>query len=165
MIKLNGFEIKPTMFPDKTSQVWKIDQNWWGKFNLIEWDFEHEGEIVHVAQLKDLLAELDDTCQISLHMSYLPYARQDKKVANDATFALFTFAKMINAMGFHSVSMLDPHSDLANKIIKRSTARSPMDHILPAVVATESIMCFPDAGALSRYGSLVPQMNQVHFEK
>ena len=25
MIKLNGHEIKPTIFPDGTSQVWKID--------------------------------------------------------------------------------------------------------------------------------------------
>lgn len=165
MIKLNGFEIKPTIFPDKTSQVWKVNPEFIGAFNDIEWTFENEGEIVQVAQLKDLLAEMQPNCQISLELPYLPYGRQDKEVSNESTFALFTFAKMINAMGFHSIGIVDPHSELATKLIKRSTARSPFSKIFETLGSLDAISCFPDEGASTRYGGLKAQCGRVIFDK
>lgn len=41
MIKLNYTEVKPTIFPDKTSQVWKLDPSMIGSYNLIDWDIEN----------------------------------------------------------------------------------------------------------------------------
>lgn len=55
MIKLNGLEIKPTIFPDGTSQIWKIKIDSNLDNQLIEWEFQHEGELMHVAQLLWLL--------------------------------------------------------------------------------------------------------------
>jgi hypothetical protein len=45
MIKIDGFEIKPTIFPDGTSQVWKIPDELFNKSGLtIDWRFEREDE-------------------------------------------------------------------------------------------------------------------------
>jgi ribose-phosphate pyrophosphokinase len=165
MIKLNGLLITPLIFPDKTSQVWKIDENYIGVFNLIEWTFENESELIHVAQLKELIISFYANAQVSLYLPYLPYARQDKIVSNDATFALTTFANLINSLCFSSVSMVDPHSDKALKLINRSIAIDPFDAIMPALVATEAIACFPDHGAEARYSSKIGQKNKLVLDK
>ena len=63
MITLNGKPITPTIFPDKTSQVWKVFQE--DSLSLhapelkVVWTFENEAELIHLAQLKMLL---DNVC-------------------------------------------------------------------------------------------------------
>lgn len=46
MIKLNGTEVKPTIFPDNTSQIWQLDET---QLNMnpshITFDFENEAEV------------------------------------------------------------------------------------------------------------------------
>ena len=53
MITLNGDPINVTMFPDKTSQVWKLNDLALrsGDASVVRWDFEHEGEVMQLAQL------------------------------------------------------------------------------------------------------------------
>jgi ribose-phosphate pyrophosphokinase len=165
MIKLNGQLITPTIFPDKTSQVWKIDENYIGAFNLIEWTFESESELMHVAQLKELVTSFYANAQVSLYLPYLPYGRQDKIVSNDATFALTTFANLINSLSFSSVSMVDPHSDAALKLIKRSVAITPFKEIFDIIEKTETTCCFPDKGASTRYGGLNAQCGALVLDK
>jgi ribose-phosphate pyrophosphokinase len=165
MIKLNGLLITPLIFPDKTSQVWKIDENYIGVFNTIEWTFENESEFMHVAQLKDLVLSFYANAQISLSLPYLPYARQDKIVSNDATFALTTFANLINSLQFSSVSMVDPHSDAALKLIKRNEAITPFKQIFDILEKTETTCCFPDKGASTRYGGLNAQCGSLILDK
>ncbi len=150
MILLNGLPLNPTIFPDGTSQVWQLpDVN---SNNHIEWRFEHEGELFHLAQLKTLI----DTTAASagtnvLHMPYLPYARQDKHVANDESFALRPFAKWINLMKFDQVSFCDAHSGMATILIENSV------NIEPRVMTPEyfDAFCFPDKGAQDRYTRLL----------
>ena len=57
MIKFNGIIVRPTIFPDGTSQVWKLanlseDDD---AENHILWEFEDEAEIFHLAQLVELV--------------------------------------------------------------------------------------------------------------
>ena len=59
MIKLNGVEIKPTIFPDGTSQVWKIDDIS-TDVQVIEWEYENDAEIFHICQLAELISYWDD---------------------------------------------------------------------------------------------------------
>ena len=76
MILLNGTEIKPTIFPDGTSQVWKIDESIFKKRLIfeqhIEWEFESEGEFMQVAQLCDLIAAKGGYVDM-LYIPYFPY--------------------------------------------------------------------------------------------
>ncbi len=148
MIKLNGHIITPTIFPDKTSQVWKLPTDWFvPERNVILWEFESEAEFLHVAQLKDLLAGYG---KVYLDLPYLPYARQDKTVSNETTFAFSTFAKLLNVLEFDMVHAYDPHNfEFAKALIKNLVYVIPNpDRLLADLNAT---IVFPDLGAAKRY--------------
>ena len=88
MILLNGEIVKPTLFPDGTSQVWKLDCELTPMGGIkgaeIVWYFEFEHEFIHLMQLAGYCTMIDNVLKIP----YLPYARQDKPFAMDATWAL-----------------------------------------------------------------------------
>jgi len=158
MIKLDNVEIKPTIFPDGTSQVWKLPEDLLERLYAkgqatITWDFRKESELIHIAQLKDLL----DTYNIlvDLNVPYLPYARQDKRVSNESTFALRTFAKLINAMSFSRVITFDVHSDKTRTLIPALRNYEPYMEIDSArgMCGADELL-FPDAGAFNRYAPL-----------
>lgn len=157
MILLNDEEIKAAIFPDGTSQVWQISDSLLDKFGtiaVIEWRFGNEAEFMHLAQLKMLLDSYGK--QTSLLIDYLPYGRQDKRVANNQTFALYTFAELLNSLNFKAVSILDPHSMEAERLIYNSTAFYKTSTIAEVVnMLGSDIICYPDDGAQSKYERLL----------
>lgn len=155
MIKVNGTPIEVTIFPDNTSQVWKLDEALLkpGTLAMVEWEFSHEGEFMHLAQLKTLLdAHL---VKSYLVIPYLPYARQDKPVSNGTTFALTTFATLLNSLKFNGVNLVDPHSASAELLINNSSdifMGSTKSNMLRGLVhGGNKVICFPDKGAAIRY--------------
>lgn len=157
MIYLNGDQVNVTLFPDNTSQVWKLDDR---HFNLeratIRWEYSYEGEFMQIAQLKNLLDQMSVDL-VYLNLEYLPYGRQDKEIFNDSTFALHTFATQLNSLQFEEVLIMDPHSTVALDLINRSQAVYPHDPLLKAWEATESIVaCYPDKGARLKYEKIYP---------
>lgn len=169
MIKLNGVEIKPTIFPDGTSQVWKLPDDLIQHENHVEWEFQHEGEFMHLAQLKMLLDSTSGSpkgAKVELYIPYLPYARQDKVVSNQTTFSLLTFSRLLNSLDFDKVSSLDVHSPLAGVGIDRFESISPSKGIDKAIrklmnkpgkfleprTEIDLMVGYPDAGASARYG-------------
>lgn len=152
MIYLNGTQFETTRFPDNTSQVWKIPliQRKQTPIAFIEWEYSNEAEFLEIAMLKDLL-DSEGTPTI-LKIKYLPYGRQDKEVSNDATFALRTFAKLLNSLAFQEVVIMDPHSTIAIDLINNSRARYPKDQISKLILCDYfDIACYPDKGACSKY--------------
>lgn len=151
MIKLNGHPISVTVFPDNTSQVWKIPYFELLTVAYIDWTYSNEGEIIQLAQLKDLLRDLP--CH--LDVKYLPYGRQDKEVSNSATFALHTFAKILNGLNFTSIKIRDPHSEMACTLLRNSVAYYPLKELARARTEFRAdIYCYPDMGAYSKYNTL-----------
>jgi|SRR6185295_10777121 len=150
MIKLNGHLITPTVFPDKTSQVWKIDPRFFLKDqNIVTWEFEQEAEFMQVAQLKALL-DLNYGLQTGLELPYLPYARQDKSVTNDATFALFPFARLLNSLNFDKIRVFDPHNvELTKHLFDRIEVVMP--DVQAIVKKVKALPVYPDLGAAKRY--------------
>jgi ribose-phosphate pyrophosphokinase len=155
MISINGVEIKRTLFPDKTSQVWQLPNDLLESLYkegmcTIKWEFENEAEFLHLAQLKTLI---DTRCPyITLDMPYLPYARQDKWVSNETTFALNTFAKLLNTLSFTEVHVLDAHNNLRANAIDNLVDDSPKKYIEETLKETGAgLLLFPDAGAKVRY--------------
>lgn len=155
MISINGIPIGATIFPDGTSQVWHLPEellqqvykDWLCE---VRWDFESEAEFIHLAQLKTLLDTY--TPAIHLDMPYLPYARQDKRVENQSTFALATFARLLNGLGFQQVTVLDAHNNPRANAIYNLVDRSPRDFITDAWKASRAdLIVYPDAGAEQRY--------------
>lgn len=146
-IYVNDVLITPTFFPDNTSQVWKIPEEIFENFIIhIRWEFENEAEFIHLAQLKDLF----DSRQKNpyLEIEYLPYARQDKEVSNNSTFALRTFAKLLNSLDFPGIFITDPHSETALKLINKSVPYFPN---FQQYTNKETLYCFPDKGAVEKY--------------
>lgn len=153
MIRLNGMPINITMFPDKTSQVWQLPENILNETNFahITWEFENEGEIMHLAQLCHLLT--NNSFKIALNLKYLPYGRQDKPTQNDQTFALYPFMNILNTMHISELILNDPHSNVAqNCFSNRVTVKYPKRQVERIFNLTESdIVCYPDKGAKEKY--------------
>jgi ribose-phosphate pyrophosphokinase len=162
------YRIIPTIFPDKTSQVWKLPKDALGnKSYSIQWFFESEAEFFHLAQLVELLRH-HGTPRLDLEIPYLPYARQDKAVDNEASFALHTFARQLNALDFNIIKVFDVHSPEAFRIINRLRDDDTFIDIINQVVVDSKadVICYPDAGALQRYkGFLDPKIPYCSFSK
>lgn len=158
MIKLNGEIITPTIFSDKTSQVWKLRPLMPYTIQVVEWDFESEAEVMQIVQLKMLLDKELPTGLKRLDMSYLPYARQDKDISNESTFALHSFAHIINSLNFNKVTALDAHSRVASTLIKNFEDVFPDNQIGLAIdISKSNMLLFPDKGAAIRYGNKFTQ--------
>jgi len=158
MIYLNQKKLDVTIFPDKTSQVWKIDEsNLYGVVNTINWEFESEAELMHVAQLVHLLREISDA-RITLRMDYFPYARQDKPVSNSSTFAVRTFVNILDNLGIDDIITYDIHSDIPQSLFikTRFTNHFPNEEIETVIMKVNpTLLVYPDKGASKRYGDKI----------
>lgn len=166
MIYLNGHKVEPTIFPDKTSQVWKLPEEVLKKSkHIITWDFESESEFFTLIQLKVLLNTYN--LNVELYMPYLPYARQDKEVSNNSTFALTAFAKVINDLNFNKVYCVDAHSKVAKELITNLVIIYPTQKVREVLDETEcDLICYPDAGARSKYTPRIyPEIPYIYGEK
>jgi ribose-phosphate pyrophosphokinase len=164
MLFMNGKPIVPTIFPDKTSQVWHVEGiNPEGR-NLVHWEFDHEGELMHLAQLRELLPNVPRPV---LCIPYLPYARQDKPIGNNETFALVPFLRLLSALEFANIEVFDPHNPVIVKTwLHNVTIVNPTLEIEQAVrECAPDVICYPDAGARARYDDIAPQLPVIFADK
>lgn len=165
MILLNGTPVNITVFPDNTSQVWYnyhlIKEV---GVNTVEWRYEHEGEVFQILQLAYLMKEYMSREEMALYIPYLPYARQDKHISDEKTFALLPFSDVINMCEFGSVTVVDPHSHKALNLINTSKAVYPIEKLRKAFDETNSqLLCYPDKGALTKYSRLDGYKDYVYI--
>ena len=137
--------VTPTKFPDGTSQVWKLELAGMHIAKIV-WDFEQEAELIWVNQLIALL-QAEKIVISELFMPYLPYARQDKPISNNATFAKEVFLGMLNTQNIAKISTLDAHS--FHQQIESYSAINFIEKALQQFMPT--IVVFPDKGAFERY--------------
>jgi ribose-phosphate pyrophosphokinase len=159
MIYLNGKPlVSPmlTMFPDNTSQVWHLPESTFqAKTALVLWDYTNEAEIMHLAQLSDLLQKENVELKTTLIIKCLPYARQDKPIGNNATFALQTFLKILRTLHFHKIIVNDPHNANAFRPKCQWQAVYPIAEVHNTIKEVQAdILCYPDKGALTKYTSI-----------
>ena len=171
MLTLDGTQIVSTVFPDGTKQIWKLNEElltpalpYPESPAHIKWAYENDGELIELAQLKVLLDSLHR--KTKLEIEYLPYARQDKQVSNDATFGLYPFALLLNTMKFDDIVILDTHSPSAIQAIVG--ARTYYPTLLVEQVILDNgidILCFPDHGAQEKYAKMYTGMPSVFANK
>lgn len=163
MLSVNGVTVLPTIFPDQTSQVWKLHPEAFEPAECrIIWKFESEAEVVRLLQLNHLMSTKYRKRILLIH--YLPYARQDKKVANDATFALRSFAHLLNMMEFSEVRCFDPHSDVALELIHNFVPVYPKEQVVKAYINCKAdIVAYPDEGAFNKYTRVYKEMGFSHI--
>ena len=149
--KINGEAVPVTVFPDNTSQVWKLPDHMVVPDEpvTVEWRFFHEMEVMQYMQLFTLLSSLNK--EISLELPYLPYARQDKGIFNDQCFAFFVFKNVLTAYLPKSIRILDAHSSAVNWI-PNAEVYYPDTELKQAFEDCEAdIVCYPDQGAAEKY--------------
>jgi ribose-phosphate pyrophosphokinase len=102
---------------------------------------------------------LDRPC--ALELDYVPYSRNDR--ASAEVFTLKYVADFINALGFTSVTIQEPHSDVAPALLNRSISQFPaatwlLEAAMAAIGADSArdALLIPDAGAAKRYGTASP---------
>jgi len=168
MISLNNTVVNPTVFPDGTSQVWKLSEEALinHKSCYIDWKFESESELFHIMQLVELIKKYSFRSKIILRMNYFPYARQDKNISNTSTFALIPFLKFLDNLKVDVIESFDVHSDVPRSLLKTEFINvSPVKEIRDTIKATGvDLICFPDQGAEIRYKDLV-DINYVTLKK
>lgn len=155
-------EIVPTIFPDGTSQVWKLPHEASHPDIMVNWLYEKEAELIHLAQLKDLLNW--HGCNPELVIEYLPYARQDKPVSNENTFALTSFCKIINGMNWRRITIGDPHSFIPQYLLTAPLIfKYPVNEVM-SVARNNKIdfVIYPDEGARLRYSKIYEFLNLPH---
>lgn len=160
LIKTGDSEaITPTIFPDKTSQVWKLDEKYIGNAVKITWNWEgNESELIWLNQLICLLNQMGSNIT-ELCIPYLPYARQDKEIGNDKTFSRFIFFELLLTEHVGKITTMDIHSG-SDKVMELK----PFKYILQAVqLSKATIIVFPDAGAYKRYAYWLEQFPQLSF--
>jgi ribose-phosphate pyrophosphokinase len=160
MIILNGTVVTPTIFPDRTSQVWKIPsltpeavKKCPAGGHRVTWLFEQEAELIHIQQISTLIRATNPERSV-LDMPYLPYARQDKMVTNDLSFALQSFAEIVRTQRWHTVSTFDAHNPyMAGALLSSDVTTFSNTEPTPPQ-ADYDIVVFPDGGARDRYEHL-----------
>ena len=155
MIKLFSDNVEvpytTTIFPDGTSQIWKLDDSIMSNENenYILWMFESEAELIHVCQIAQLCYEAFDS-SVDLICPYLPYGRQDKDVLNTQSFALTTFKEILYHAGITRIEAFDPHS--ATDMVYPAKFTTPADfHKYVINKGEHDLICYPDEGAALRY--------------
>lgn len=155
--------VSPTLFPDGTSQIWQLDLASFENAPVkIIWQFELEAELIWVNQLICLLkASRIEVAE--LFIPYLPYARQDKSISNEHTFAKRVFLDMLFADKVSKVSTLDVHSN--DDVVYSYT---PAAYIAQAIAEFKpNVLVFPDTSAFKRYAGLADlrQFEVIVLEK
>ncbi len=161
----------PTIFPDSSSQIWKLDLDQYERYEesyvKIVWNFESEAELFQLLQLVMLLDS--ENIHISeIYIPYLPYGRQDKNINNELTFAKFSFLRIMDSIVGYcgaSITTLDVHSNSGNYILNIHSY-SPKTYIDKAIKEFKAdVLVYPDEGAYNRYGNLYPEYNYLVLDK
>lgn len=156
--------LKPTIFPDGTSQIWKLPEEILSRKEFfITWNFESEREIVDLYSFKTLFSASDT--YMHLHIPYLPYGRQDKGISNDTTFNLYVFAELVNGLGFQKVTTVDAHSAIHTLIWNINSLSVTGIHEKVIMDFKPTYIVFPDKGALDRYGKSLSHIRTIYCDK
>lgn len=121
----------------------------------IDAELRSSDDIMALLMLTDALRRvMPSRAPLQLRMPYVPYARQDRVCNPGEALSAKVFCSLINAQGYDSVTILDPHSDVVGALIDRVSIIQPS---APASALAErhefagdfALVC-PDAGARKR---------------
>lgn len=153
IIKFPGGELHP-----------KISFNPSGAFisNIVDIIFspKNSDDIMTLLLVVNACRKLDAECRVkctyTLHIKYLPYARQDRVALQGEAFGLKVMADLINSLNLDSVVLYDPHSLVAPALFNNSIVEEQHVLLVPLIFSGiykaqeegKTVMFLaPDAGA------------------
>ena len=177
MIKINGKEVTFVRhFNDGTQLIrfpndFDINSLVCNSTLKFEWYYDNDEELLTLQYLVSYYRSVsnDSSIKFILFVPYLPNARMDRvqeffdefKTNPREVFTLKFFCDIINSMNFDQVITYDVHSNVAKSLLNNYINIDPtpnithvIDGIRNAFEDKDFVVCFPDLGALKRYGSL-----------
>lgn len=129
----------------------------------IEATITNSEDLMAVLMAKDAIDREVCKPNVILHLTYLPYARQDRVCAPRESLSVAVVAKMINAMDFYCVIINDPHSDVGPALIDRSIIRTQASLLESSWKHMrkyhDAYLVAPDAGAAKKIYDLALKFN------
>lgn len=177
MIKINGKEITFVRHFNDGTQLIRFPKD----FDIhtlvcndtlkFEWYYDNDEELLTLQYLVAYYRSVNNDSNIKfvLFVPYLPNARMDRvqeffdefKTNPKEVFTLKFFCDIINAMNFDSVITYDVHSNVAKSLLNNYINVDPTPNITHVIDGIRNsfedkdfVVCFPDLGALRRYGAL-----------
>lgn len=173
MILINGNPVDFGSFPNGETLLREDVATEGGKrydpCPLLTLKYESDEDLIRLYFVRSLFA------QARLRIRYMPYSRMDRP-AGGLAFTLREVSRFINAMGFVSVVVEEPHSDVTCALLDRSAPKYVTKEFLPQVWkklgmldSDESdegdFLIFPDAGAQKRYADIRGHKTGVAFNE
>lgn len=155
MITLNSKEIKIEHFPDGSQRL-KLNIEESTQNFLIKWFYTSDEELFTLICIKKHIDNIKNKdISVNLFLPYLVNARMDRVKNEDEVFTLKYFCEVINDLKFNSVTILDPHSNVAPALLDRIkvvTSESYVKQAIEEIEDKENLILFtPDEGAMKRY--------------
>ena len=164
-----------TTFPDGTIGGVVSCAIFKARYLKLMWFYENDSELFELQCIVDSMRDDNPDVTIDLYLPYIPNARMDRVKTGDQLFTLKTFAKVINGMGFHRVTVSDPHSNVATALLDRVVVNTAHERVFATALryvmgttdydalADKVVVCYPDAGSAKRYN--IPVFESVTCNK
>lgn len=128
---------------------------------LIEVIYRSSDDLIDMMLLVNAIRQINRSAIISLHVPYMPFARQDRVMTSGEPFALQIVKTIIESCRFNSILTLDAHSDVLAGMFEPGilTIKSQTDLWGDFSFAKSSALVSPDAGALKKIYKLAKLVN------
>lgn len=137
MILLNGFTVEFKQFPNGETYADCSPRMINNITNKIYFKFENDTDIFHLMCVKDFVDNHSYLTPCHLIMPYIPYSRMDRQ-EEERLFTLKSFAKIINSMGFDTVIVSEPHSEVSPALIDRIIVKNKSTEL--AILAMMNVL-------------------------
>ena len=119
-------------------------------------------EVMQLFMLTDALKRQYTNANIHLVLGYTPYGRQDRVCSEGESLSVLVFAKLINAQGYKTVTVYDPHSSVTEAVIDNcividQTELFVDDFMRRIPVDKRQVLIAPDAGAMKKVTDIYKQ--------
>ena len=117
----------------------KLDATWlYGRPVLITFFYDGDQSIIDLIMVVDILKRQNCILE-SLYIPYFPGGRQDRVCNTGEAFSLKVYADLINGLGFESVKVFDPHSDVTPALINNCVVRDSGIFVLRSILEIERV--------------------------
>lgn len=101
----------------------------------------------------------------------LPYAQQDRVTDRGESLSIKVFANLLNSLGFNSITILDPHSNVSPplinkvKVVTRLAIINKFNHFVTRVIRGNNVFLAPDAGSISKTSEVAKFFERSFYVK
>ncbi|RTL01310.1 MAG: ribose-phosphate pyrophosphokinase [Proteobacteria bacterium] len=102
-------------------------------------------------------------------LAKVPYAQQDRVCVRGESLSIEVFANLLNSLNFKTVTIIDPHSDVAPALIKNRSVITQFDLInkdrefINRVTLGNNVFLAPDAGSNKKTAEIAKYFNRDGF--